>query len=244
MRHRSRCGGILVACALVAAQAVIVADGNAITRLQGYEEALARDPENLILASEYRQLSISARQFDRPIEFLAKLAKRKGGGPNIQISFALALVDKAPTVGEVRRVYVGFDAMNALTLAIAHQPSVLAYYARGRINLGYDKLIFHRTDKGVADLEHALSLATSDTPPLLLGRTYLFLGDGYYKLDNPVKAREAWSAGAAVSPDDADLKARLNASATALRELVHDALSPSRRADTCLSESLLGPPTR
>jgi tetratricopeptide (TPR) repeat protein len=230
---------VLLACALAAAHAVL-ADGPSGVRLQGYEEAIAHDPENLILASEYRQLSVSAGQFDRPIDFFEKLAKRKGSGPNAQINLALALVDKAPAVGEVRRTYIGFDAMSALTRAIAQRATVLAYYIRGRINLDYDKLIFHRTDKGVADLEHALSLVTPSTPAPLVGRIYLFLGDGYYKLDALVKAVDSWRAGAALCPNDEQLKARLITTGTALRDMVHDSLAPSRRVDTSLSESLLG----
>jgi tetratricopeptide (TPR) repeat protein len=240
MRRRSIDPGILLAGVLVALQAVLSADGAPTARLQGYEAAIAQDPENLVLASDYRQVSIATRQFDRSIDFFEKLAKRKGSGPNVQLSLALALVDKSPTVGEVRRAYVGFDAMSAVTRALARQPSVLAYYIRGRINLGYDKLIFHRTDRGVADLERALSLVTPATSPMLVGRIYLFLGDGYYKLDNSAKAREAWTAGAAVSPDNTELKSRLDAAGTTLRDLVHDSLSPSRRADTSLSVSLLG----
>ena len=216
---------------LIALWAVAV-DGSPVTDLQRYEAAIAQQPENLVLASEYRHLVVAARQFDRSIDFFEKLAKHKDSGPNAQINLALALVDKAPAVGEIRRSYVGFDAMNALTRAIAARPSALAYYIRGRINLDYDKLIFHRTDKGVADLERALTVVTPETPVALVGRIYLSLGDGYYKLDDAVKARQAWTAGLHAAPDDAELQSRLNASDAALRDLVHDALSPSRRVDT------------
>ncbi len=228
--------GLLLLVALWASSA----DGASVARLQRFETEIAQQPEDLLLASDYRQAAVAAGQFDRPIDFLEKLAKRRGSGPNIQISLALALVDKAPTVGEVRRTYVGFDAMNALTRAIAQQPSPLAYYIRGRINLDFDKLIFHRTDKGVADLEAALTLVTSATSPALTARIYLSLGDGYYKLEDASRAREAWSAGLRVAPRDGDLQTRLDTSGTALRDLVHDALSPSRRVDTTLSATLLG----
>jgi len=46
------------------------------------ERALQSDPENLVLAADYRQLAIAARDFDRPIDVLEKLAKRKNSGPN------------------------------------------------------------------------------------------------------------------------------------------------------------------
>jgi hypothetical protein len=95
-------------------------------------------------------------------------------------------------------------------------------------------LIFHRIDKGVADLNRALSLVDDDTPAPLAALVYLSLGDAYYKLENPAKAHDVWSAGAARFPDDPQLRTRLEASGTVLRDLVHHALSPSTRADTSL----------
>ena len=227
--------GFLLLAALWAA----AADGAVLATLQRFEVEIAQQPEDLVLASEYRQAAVATGQFDRSIDFFEKLARRKGSGPNVQISLALALVDKAPAVGEVRRTYVGFDAMNALTRAIAQQPSALAYYIRGRINLDYDKLIFHRTDKGVADLEQALTLVTPATSPSLVARIYTSLGDGYYKLDDPARAQGAWTAGLHARPDDAELQARIEKSGTALRDLVHDALAPSRRVDTSLTVTLI-----
>ena len=218
----------------------VAADGSSVADLQRFEAAIAQQPDNLVLASEYRKAAVVARQFDRSIDFFERLAKRKGSGPNAQINLALALVDKAPAVGEIRRSYVGFDAMNALTRAIAQRPSALAYYIRGRINLDYDKLIFHRTDKGVADLERALTAVTPETPIALVGRIYLSLGDGYFKLDDAVKARHAWTTGLHTAPDDPELQSRLNATDTALRDLVHDALSPSRRVDTSVVSEQMG----
>ncbi|HYM23799.1 MAG TPA: tetratricopeptide repeat protein [Vicinamibacterales bacterium] len=215
-----------------------VAGDPAAAVLQRYEAEIAQQPENLVLASEYRQTAIAARDFDRPIKFFEKLGKLKNSGPNVQISLALALVDKAPVVGEVRRAYVGFDAISAVNRAIAQAPTVLAFYVRGRINLGYDKLIFHRTDKGVADLERALTLVTPATPLPMIARVYQSLGDGYYKLDELAKARQAWTRGLEIAPDDHELRSRVE-QGEAVGRLVHDALSPSRRADTNVTPALL-----
>src|SRR5207247_2086182 len=84
--------------------------------------------------SEYRQLVIAGGQFDRSIDFLERLAKQQGSGPAVRISLALAYVDKVPTSGDIRRLYLGRDAMNALTRSIEQKPSVLAYSVRGLIN--------------------------------------------------------------------------------------------------------------
>lgn len=224
------------AIALVAASVCLIAsvDQATLAKFQRYEQAIAADPENLQAAADYRQLAIQSGQFDRSIDFLEKVADRRRG-PNIQISLALAYVDKVPVAGEIRRLYLGRDAMNALAKSIAQRPTVLAYYMRGLINLYYNRFIFKRTDKGVADLEHALAMAPADTPPVLMLRVYVALGDGYFRLEQLSKARETWAAGLARFPNDAALKERLTKTGDALADVVTTALTAGRRVDTSLT---------
>ena len=198
------------------------------------EHALQNDPENLQLAADYRQRAIAARDFDRPIGVLEKLAKQKGGGPNVQISLALAYVDKVPTSGDIRRLYLGRDAIGALTKAIAQRPTALAYYVRGLINLYYNNFIFKRVPQGIADLEQAFALTTPDSPPALILRVRTALGDGYFRLGNAAKAREVWSAAQKQFPADAGLKNRLEKQGTELEDIVTTALTASTRVDTSL----------
>ena len=203
--------------------------------LQTLERGVAADPENLTLAADYRKLTIAEGLFDRSIDFFRTLAKRRGSGPNVKISLALAYADKVPTAGDIRRLYLGRDAMNALTQSIRDRPCVLAYYLRGQINLYYNRLIFHRADKGVADLTQALSMVTPATPPLLVSRVYTALGDGYFRLDDLARARTIWSEGLVKGPDDVELRTRLEKYGQALLEVVTAALSAGRRSDTSLS---------
>ena len=202
------------------------------------ERALQDDPENLLLAADYRQLAIAARDFDRPIGVLEKLAKRKGSGANVQISLALAYVDKVPTSGDIRRLYLGRDAIGALTRAIAQQPTPLAYYVRGLINLYYNNFIFHRVPRGIADLEQALAMTTAASPPALILRVRTALGDGYFRLGNTAKARDVWSAAQKQFPADAGLTNRLEKQGTALEDIVTTALTASTRVDTSLGDLL------
>ena len=216
------------AWALAALCAAAGADPDAL------ERAVTADPENLSAAAAYRQRAIASRVFDRSIALFESLAKKKSSGPHVQISLALAYVDKVPTSGDIRRLYLGRDAMNALTRSIALRPTVFAYYTRGVINLFYNAFIFHRTDKGVADLTQALSMVDGDTPPALVLRVYTALGDGYSRLENLVKAREIWTAGLAKFPADAGLQTRTAAHGVDLEDVVTTALTASRRLDTSL----------
>lgn len=229
---------VLILCAslpLAAAQRPSRPDPAFEERLRTLERAVAGDPESLELGADYRQVTLAAGLFDRAIGFFHQLAEAKGSGPNVKINLALAYVDKVPRAGDIRRLYLGRDAMNALTASIEARPCVLAYYLRGQINLYYNRLIFHRTDKGVADLTQALAMVTNETPPLLVARIYTALGDGYFRLGNLPQARATWSTGLARYADDAGLRTRLEKDGQALLEVVTAALSAGRRSDTSLA---------
>jgi len=226
--------------AFFVAGAAGAAAGSDMRSLVEIERAVQSDPENLQLAADYRQQAIPARDFDRPIGVLEKLAKQKGSGPNVQISLALAYVDKVPTSGDIRRLYLGRDAIGALTRAIAQQPTPLAYYVRGLINLYYNNFIFHRVPQGIADLEQALAMTTADSPPALILRARTALGDGYFRLGNAAKARDVWSAAHQQFPADAGLKNRLEKQGAELEDIVTTALTASTRVDTSLAGLLPG----
>ena len=221
--------------AAVAFAGALAAAASPSRPIDALEQAIAAEPENLALAADYRQRAISEQAFDRSIALFERLAKRKASGPCIQISLAFAYVDKVPTSGDIRRLYLGRDAMNALTRSIAQRPTVLAYYVRGVINLFYNAFIFHRADKGVSDLTTALGMIDANTPPPLALRVYTALGDGYVRLQNVPKAKTVWSAGLAKFPGDTGLKSRLDAQGETLEDIVTTALTASRRIDTTLT---------
>jgi hypothetical protein len=198
------------------------------------ERAIAADPENLRIAADYRQLLIARREFDRSIDLFEKLAKQKSSGPNVHISLALAYVDKVPTSGDIRRLYLGRDAMNELTKAIARQPTVIAYGIRGLINLYYNNFVFHRIPRGIADLEVALTLVTANTPAPVVAYVYRALGDGHWRIDERATARGVWAKGASAVPGDAELQRRVTAGDEAVDRIVGQALNPSTRVDTSL----------
>jgi hypothetical protein len=228
---------LALAAVVAGAIAIQVRPAAQSQQLADLEGAVAADPENLKLAADYRQAAIAAKAFDRSIDFLGKLAGRKGSGPNVQISLALAYVDKVPISGDIRRLYLGRDAMGALTKAIERRPTVLAYYMRGVINLFYNRFIFNRVNRGIADLEKALTIVAHDTPELLVRRVYISLGDGHAKQGNTVKAREVWTAGLAKFPADTELVKRLAPGAD-VDDIVTTALYAGRRVDTTLRDLL------
>ena len=225
--------GLLLVLALAVAQPA--------PDMTALERTLTADPENLRLAADYRQLAIAAKDFDRPIDFLEKLSKRTGAGANIYLSLAFAYVDKVPTSGDIRRLYLGRDAMAALTKSIERKPTSLTYYVRGQINLYYNSFIFKRVPRGLQDLKTAIDIATAETPPLVIARSYIAMGDGYWRLEDRAKAREVWKAAAQRFPDDVELKRRLDDDAEKVRWVVTDALSPGTRVDTSL-RGVIGAP--
>jgi len=227
---------LLVALAVATWLPVVGADPRVRPGLNDLEQAVQRDPENLKVAAEYRQLVIASGDFDRSIDALEKLAKRKGSGPNIYISLALAYVDKVPSSGDIRRLYLGRDAVGAATKSIERQPSVMAYYIRGLVNLYYNNFIFRRISRGIADLQQALTLVTPETPRPLVARVYASIGDGYWRLEDRANAREVWARGAEACPRDAGLQARLSSDERHVADTVSAALYAGTRVDTTLRD--------
>ena len=190
------------------------ADGSARAteqRLALYEQQLTRDPEDLRTGSLYRQQIIAVRGYDRSIKFLGALASRRGAGPNVYLTLALAYIDKVPDAGAIRQLYLGRDAMNALTRSLERNkasPSGIGddvpLFIRGLVNLYYNTLLYKRTELGLADLEAARRLA----PPQASWRPRIdtAIGDGYWRLGQRARAREIWRDALARFPEPAALE--------------------------------------
>ena len=204
--------------------------------LDELESRLVQDPSSLRVAAEYRQLVIEAGRYDRSIKLFERLAKDPRGGANRFLNLALANVDKVPVSGSFRRALLGRDALDALTRAIALEPSDLAYLIRGLVNLYYDQFVFHRTDKGVADLETARKLAAQHPQIGYVPRILVALGDGYWRLHQPEKARDVWREGLRGWPELDGFRVRLEARDEAIPEIIERALDAGVRVDTTLRE--------
>ena len=205
-------------------------------RAEALERAIDADPENLRVAADYRQLMIAAGTFDRSIDLFEKLVKRKDAGPNVEISLALAYLDKAPPSGDLRRLSLGRAAISALTRSIERRPSALAYFVRGWTSLYFNRRPFRRVSSGIADLEHARGILPADYPPAAEVHIFSALGDGYWEDGKRDKAREIWRAGAAKFPNNRDLQTRAGATDAEAAQIVKRTLDPSTRVDTSLRE--------
>src|SRR3954467_330980 len=202
--------------------------------LDDFEARLVQDPGSLRVAAEYRQLVIATGRYDRSIKLFERLARDPRGGAHGYLNLALANVDRVPVAGIFRRALLGRAALDALTRAIALEPTALAYLIRGTVYLYYDQAMFHRANKAVADLETAQRLAAADgaySPRILLA-----LGDAYWRLNRHDDARHAWSEGARVVPDASSFSVRLNARDEQIPDILQRALDPDVRVDTTLRE--------
>ena len=204
--------------------------------LNALENRLTADTENLRLAAEYRQLVIATAAYDRAIKFFEKQVERSGAGPHAFLNLAFAYIDKVPVSGTIRQVYLGRDAIGALTRSIQQEPTDVAYLVRGLVNLYYDNVIFHRAAKGIADLEEARRLSAAHPRLRYVPRIFLSLGDGYWRVKNALKAREVWRDGLAEFPDHEPLRARLTSSDDIIRGLIAHTFDPDARVDTSLRE--------
>jgi tetratricopeptide (TPR) repeat protein len=200
--------------------------------LDQLEAQLTREPASLYLGAEYRELVIETGRYDRSIKLFERLSKDPRGGANRFLNLALAEVDKVPVSGVIRQALLGRDAIDATTHAIAIEPTDVAYLIRGLVNLFYDRAIFHRTDKGVADLEQARRLSAAHPHRPHVARIFSALGDGYWRLNRTDKAREVWREGLAQFPDVEAFHIRLDAADNQLEGIVQHALDADVRVDT------------
>jgi len=224
----------------VTSAALILAAALAVdaSQLAALETRLTAEPENLKAGAEYRQLAIGDNAYDRAIGLFERLSERPNAGPRLFLNLALAYIDKIPAVGAFRRISIGNKATKALTRSIELEPSVIAYAARGMVNLRFEKGLFHRTPQGVADLEEARRLSASRSRSPYVARIYVALGDGYWRLKNRAKAREVWQEAARLFPSDAQFQFRLGSPESVVTNAIDRALDAGARVDTSLREVL------
>jgi tetratricopeptide (TPR) repeat protein len=210
------------------------------------EKALTADGDNLRYGSEYRQAILRrartihpkdgrVEDFERPLKFFEQLVTANPKASNAFLNYGFAYVDKIPAAGSITQVILANTALSQFSKALALQPSWIAYYTRGMSYLFWPK-IFGRAELGVADLEQALRLQKDAPLRPYHVRTWIGLGDGYWKIDQLEKARATWSAGLKSFPDNQALRDRVARQGDALEAVIESALDPAKRVNTDLKE--------
>jgi tetratricopeptide (TPR) repeat protein len=221
--------------------------------LDQLETALRADPDNIRYGSEYRRAAILRAQtlhgkegrpedFDRPINFFEQLVSKNPTAANAFLNYALAYVDKVPVVNAIARVGVANSALAQFNKSLELRSSWVGYYTRGTSYLFWPRL-FDRAKLGVADLETAIKIQNSGPKKPYYAHPWIALGDGYWKMDEPEKARAAWSEGLKEFPETPALQLRLSLQGDDLKALVQAALDPKKRVDTNLKNLWLYPDT-
>ena len=200
------------------------------------EAAVAADPENLRAASEYRMAVIKAGAYDRCLAFFEKLVADHPQAANAWLNFGFAYVDKIPAAGSITQVILANNALTQFSKSIELRKSWLALYTRGNSSLYWPK-IFGRAPLGVADLEEAVAIARKEAKKKpVYARSFVALGDGYWKTDQLDKAKAVWQEGLTLFPGEPQLQARLARAGKAeeLEAYINDQLDPNQRVDTNL----------
>jgi tetratricopeptide (TPR) repeat protein len=205
------------------------------TRLNDLERRLEANADDLATANAYRRAIIETGQYDRAIRFFGGLVGSHPTAANAYLNFGFAYVDKIPAAGAITQVILANSALNNFTRSIDLRPSWIGFYTRGVSYLFWPK-VFGRVPLGLQDLEKALQMQRNGPRRSYHVRTFVALGDGYWKADNAQRARVIWSEGVKEFPGHPPLEARLRAGPDALSAIVDEAFDPSRRVDTDLSE--------
>ena len=198
-------GSLVVGCFATAG----VTGAQSEQQIAAFERALIAAPEDLRVCAEYRQRLIALGDHDRAITLLERLSERPGAGPNVHMSLALAYVDKVPAASPFKRIFLGRDAMRAMSHSIEREPSLVAYYIRGLIALYYPEAVFHRARGGIADLERARGMLPTLPGQPYHARVYVSLGDGYWKIKDMARAVSIWTDGVNHFPENLRLRCNL-----------------------------------
>lgn len=202
--------------------------------LGALETKITSDPDNLRLGSDYRQMVIRLGEYDRAISFYEKLMEANPNHANGQLNYGFAYVDKVPTAGSITQVLLANNALKAFSKSIELKPSWIAHYTRGNSYL-YWPVIFGHAPDAIADLEAAMKLQNGKVQPFYV-RTWISLGDGYWKMSDLDKAKKTWADGLKLFPDSAALKARLTKEGDDLKAVIDDTYDITKRVDTSLKE--------
>lgn len=203
--------------------------------LQSLEAAVSGDPDNLRYANDYRQVIIRSKQFDRALDFFKKLADQNPKAANLHLNYGFAFVDKIPAAGSITQVILANNALTEFTKSVELKPSWIAFYTRGESYLFWPK-IFNRAPAGVADLKKAMEIQSSEPKHSYYVKTYVALGDGYWKTDQLEKARAIWQEGLKLFPESEQLKKRLDLQGDELKKTIETGFDPAHRVDTDLKE--------
>ena len=206
-----------------------------VAALAPLEAQLAADPDNLRAGNEYRRAVIRLKEFDRAIQFFEKLVAGHPNAASAHLNYGFAYVDKIPVAGSITQVILANNALNEFTKSVEQRPTWIALYTRGNSYLYWPK-IFGRASLGVADLEEAMKMQKADRKRRYHVRTFIALGDGYWKVDDLEKARAVWAEGLKQFPDNPVLKARLEKNGDDLKVLLDDTYDITKRIDTSLEE--------
>jgi tetratricopeptide (TPR) repeat protein len=220
-------------CLPAMADAPAADSGAALPQL---EAAVAADPENLRAASEYRMAVIKAGEYDRCLKFFEKLVAAHPQAANAWLNFGFAYVDKIPAAGSITQVILANNALTQFSKSIEIRESWLALFTRGNSYLYWPK-VFGRAPLGVADLEKAVAIARKEEKKKrVYARSFIALGDGYWKTDDLAKAKAVWQEGLGLFPGDPQLQGRLAHAGNAeeLEAYVNEQLDPNKRVDTDL----------
>ena len=203
--------------------------------LQHLELAISGDPDNTRYASDYRQAIIRGKEFDRSLQFFQREVGDHPKSANLHLNFGFAYVDKIPVAGSITQVVLANNALKEFSQAVELQPSWITYYTRGASYLFWPK-IFNRAELGVADLLKAIEMQNKGPRHSYYAKTYLALGDGYWKMDQLEKARGAWEEGLKQFPGNEQLKNRLALQGEQLKAAIEDQFDPSKRVNTDLRD--------
>ncbi len=199
------------------------------------EKAVVAEPDNLRYGTDYRQAVIAAGEYDRCLAFFETLVAEHPKAANLLLNYGFAHVDKIPVEGSITQVILANTALTHFSAALELEDTWLGRYTRGNSYL-YWPAIFGRTQLGIDDLERAIEMVKKTKKQTYHGGAWAALGDGYWRLENPEKARQIYRQGLELYPKNPKLKERATLEGEKLDAFMDALFDTGNRVGTHLRE--------
>ncbi len=191
------------------------------------------DYKEAVKALEARDYAAALRYLESAV--IEKLAAAHPDSACVHLNFGFAYVDKIPSAGSITQVILANNALKEFTKSVELKPTWIALYTRGMSYLFWPK-VFARASFGVTDLQKAMEIQKTEARRPYHVKTYIALGDGYWKTDDLEKARAIWQEGLKAFPDNQALKTRLAQEGDQLKATIEAGFDPAKRVDTDLRD--------
>ncbi|MDJ0838720.1 MAG: FG-GAP-like repeat-containing protein [Acidobacteriota bacterium] len=207
--------------------------------LADLEKQIQAAPNDVVIASRYRQTSVAAHAYDRSVAFFEQMVAARPENRYLRLQLSGAYIDKLPTCGGVAAVVskgtLARKALDQLDVLLKHDSNWWpARYSRAMNHLHWPRALRH-SDDAAADARAMIEIQKNVSKRSFHVRAHVILGDALAKDGDVEAARKAWQEGMRLYPDHPGLRERVALQPNKIRDFIEDKRNLEENIDTDFS---------